>query len=236
MPYKTKKSYSKPRPYRRKKAKKSSYARRYRRRRLTMTGIPSGMPVQRIAKLRYVETASVSSTLGVLSAYVFYASSIFDPNYTTTGHQPMGRDQWATLFNHYVVLGSKISVKFIPDNTTTSPMAVGVYLHDDFTVPYTNSNDYIEARRGSYRLQAPGQNEQLNRPVTSYYSAKKFFNVKDVKDNIDRLGAPMAANPAENGFFHVWAQTLDNSTDSVRFCATIDYIVLFSEPKSIPIS
>ena len=35
-----------------------------------------------------------------------------DPNHTGVGHQPLYFDQLMTIYNHYIVIGAKITVKF----------------------------------------------------------------------------------------------------------------------------
>lgn len=224
MPFKSKKSkktYRK-RPYRK---------RTYRRRRLVSNSVPSGMPVQRVAKLRYVEKITLSSTVGGLQTWVWGANNIFDPNVSGTGHQPMGHDQWAGLFNHYVVLGSKIHLQVSSASTPISPAYCGVYLTDSATAPYSNYEEYIEARKGEAKLIS--QDSTRTTHLNNKFSAKKFFNVKDVKDNIDRLGALVGVSPNEQAYYASWYQTANGSTDTAAFLAVIDYIVLYSEPKDL---
>lgn len=212
------------------KKRRSRRRRRYNPyRRLTSgMGTPSGMPKQRIAKLRYCSNISVISTLGALGSHTFGANDIYDPDITGTGHQPMGHDQWANLFNHYVVLGSKITVYPVQDAGIQG--LCGVYLSDDTSTPYTSGDQFMEAKRGSYQIQSMTRG---SRPVKAFFSAKKFFNVKDVKDNLDRLGAGVGTSPTDNAVFHVYFNTIDGNTDTMRFLVQIDYVVLFSEPKDL---
>jgi hypothetical protein len=54
--------------------------------------------------LNYSEQFGMAYTgLGNMASYQFRVNSIFDPNYTGTGHQPLGHDQWATFYNRYRV-------------------------------------------------------------------------------------------------------------------------------------
>lgn len=148
--------------------------------------------------------------------------------------QPMGWDQWVQLYNHYVVLGSKITVTFAP-MVSANPIVCGVYLTDAPALPYASYSQFIEAGRGMHKLITPE-----SKPVTtmSRYSAKKFYNVKDVKDNLDRLGNTTTANPFESAYYHVWLQSADKQTTSAIVYAiiTVEYTVLFSEPKDLPAS
>jgi len=208
--------------------------RRTYRRRPYISNALSGMPKTRRAILRYTEhVTSMTSTTGTLASYVFRANGLYDPNYTSTGHQPMGFDQWAALYNHYVVLGSKMTVKVLPQETNVSPCVIGTFLTDGSAVPYTTPGSFIEAKRGPYRLF-----KATDRVVSlvQKYSSKKQFNVVDVKDNMDRLGAPVTADPTEEAMFNIWFFTMDLTTASLNLFVSIDYIVEFSEPKDMATS
>ncbi len=82
MPFK-KKKYTKKRAY-----KKRSYRRKTNV--FSRMAVPSGMPLIRRAKLRYVDSPLITSTFGVLQTYNYRANSIYDPDFAFGGHQPMG--------------------------------------------------------------------------------------------------------------------------------------------------
>lgn len=218
-------------PYNRKRTikRKPRPRRKIRRRRGNRQGYASGMPKVRRARLRYSEQISIASTAGSTGVYTFRANSPYDPNETGAGHQPMGFDMWAgQLYNHYVVVGSKITIKQMAPATATAATISGVYLSDDTTLPYTTPNGFIEARKGTWRTTS-----HMRAPVTFHgnYSAKKFFNVKDVKDNVTRIGAPVSTNPTEVAYFNVWYNDMHGSTTTAEYQIVIDYIIEFSEPK-----
>lgn len=222
MPYRRR--YRRKRPSRRRR-------RRYKRSRQLTNYAPSGMPTQRIAKLRYAEQTTITSTSGVLDSIRFRANGIFDPNVDIGGHQPMGFDQWSTLFNHYVVLGSKLTMSIVPFDAGGGPCATGAYLTDGSTVPYTSASEFMEAKKGTVKLISPDQRKATY--VVSKFSAKKFYNVKDVKDNVSRIGSPVSADPSDQAYYVIWVQNRDGSTSSYSVLVQIDYIVLFSEPKDL---
>lgn len=217
--------------------KYSSRARRRtmyrRRRRLTAQGVPSGLPVIRIAKLRYCDTFTLQSPVGALAEYMFRANSVFDPNSTAGGHQPMGFDQWAALYNHYVVKGSKINVRIMHDTGSGTDIAVrcGVYLTDGSSSGYTDATEFIEARKGHYRNLGNGADKAVR--MNLGYSTRKFFNITNVKDNVGRLGAAVTANPTEQAYYAIWVQSASSNSETVNVTAVIDYIVEFSEPKDL---
>ncbi len=67
---------------------------------------------------RYQEQFRAASSLGVPATYSFRLNSLFDPNYTTTGHQPLYFDQMAALYSFYKVLRVRWRITVMAD---TSP-------------------------------------------------------------------------------------------------------------------
>ena len=68
--------------------------------------------------LNYADSYAISPA--VVPVHVLRMNSIYDPDYTTTGHQPMGRDQLAELYNRYRVLG--FSYEVWGSETSTPPL------------------------------------------------------------------------------------------------------------------
>lgn len=214
------------------------------RRRLGVSAAPgfSGFPANKIVRLRYAERIPMSPTgPATFTWHNMRANSVFDPNQTGSGHQPMGFDQWAGFYNHYVVVGSKITVKWIseaPLSSETNAMIVGVKLTDDTTPILSGGQawDNISERGFSKRIMI--MNDQNVKPVTTIakFSPKKFFNIANVKDNVLRIGAPVTSNPTEEAIFQLWFCSANDTVVSayiIQAFVTIDYLVLFSEPKDI---
>lgn len=55
------------------------------------------------ATLKYFEQGQIAVTAGAHNTYLFNLNSLFDPNRTGTGHQPMGYDNITPLYNKYIV-------------------------------------------------------------------------------------------------------------------------------------
>lgn len=197
-------------------------------------GIPNFMPKDRVMKLRYVDHKTLTSTSGLLSRHQWRANACHDPDITHSGHQPYGWTELKQFYNHYVVLGSKISVKVIAQNDNTAVAGVGgLYLGDDTDTNITSYRTYIEAGKGGWRMINGGSDQPQS--LSSKYSAKEFFNVTDVKDNLDRLGASVTTDPNEQAVYTLYYQASDevSTASNLEVIVTIDYIVSFSEPKDI---
>lgn len=209
-------------------------------RRWVKQGVPSGMPLARVTNLRFAYSTIVAPSASTVSTVYMRANSVFDPVQATGGGQPMGFDQWAALYNHYVVLGSKINVQISYAHTETatdaqSPYVCGVYTSDDASIPYSTWEGFVEARRGTWRQVQHYQNRPAK--LRGFYSCRKFFNLKNPEDAVQRIGANTQADPTDEAYFAIWMQPLgaDSPSTTVRLLVTmtIDYCVKFDEPVDL---
>lgn len=236
-------SYARPRKYTRKARPRAAGVRKrtYKKRTLFRPQrlLRIGFPKTTIVKLRYVDGVPINAPIGLLGSYVFGANNCFDPNVTGVGHQPMNFDQWGLLYNHYTVVGSKITVQVHDNNIAAAHgVMVGVNLQDDVTFT-ADATTMME--QGLSRYKIVNTNATMNKGngpiVTQNFSCKKFFNLVNPMDNTSRIGAQIGAGPTEQAYFVVFLGTPPGSTtDLVSYILTIkiDYIVIFSEPKEQP--
>lgn len=197
-----------------------------------------GFPKTNMVKLRYVDTVSIDPGAGTITSHAFRANSCFDPDFTGAGHQPMNFDMWSSLYNHYIVVGSKCSARFYATVGTSLGVVTGITLSDDTTFT-TDCGAMMEQGLSKYRIayENPVANKGNGAYVTKGFSCKKFFNITNPTDNITRLGASVSANPSELAFFIIFAGGLPSTIDNpgvYKVNVIIDYIVIFSEPKDQP--
>lgn len=246
------------------------YRRRYRRKRLGRTGvraarqflrfgkkggrtyvvptirrprmtIPLGIKDPLMIRLRYVENVTLNPGVNTTANHLFRCNSVFDPNYTGTGHQPLYFDTYTALFNHYIVLGSRITVNLSSGgNQQAEPAGQwGIYLNDDTTaITGTAAASQIqEQKKGvwSFLNMYSRDNARPASRLSLNFSTKKFFGIRDVKDNKFSLGASVTTNPTDEAYFTIWYNHPDVALDPATAYANvvIEYIVQFSELKEI---
>lgn len=188
------------------------------------------LAMRQIVKLRYSEDVNISAGIG-LGSYDFRANSIFDPNLTGVGHQPIGHDQWAVFYDHYVVLGAKIRVTLTQSATGAIDTCFFSLALQDTTNTMTSQTQIREQPRTAWTLIQTPYAGNASRTLSKKFSAKRFFGSKSVV-TWDKLGAQMGANPTEDAIFRVFFQNM-TGTSSISLIANvvIDYIVLLTEPK-----
>jgi len=183
--------------------------------------------------MRYVEQVSINPGIGSTSGYAYRANSIYDPNYSGVGHQPMGHDQWANFYNHYVVIGSRIKVTATAEDAG-DPMVWGIILNDDATAP-SGVSALIETGRGTYCF--TGAVSKTGRVRSLNYSPRRFHNITNIKD-YRALGATFGSNPTEEAYYVIWAASMNTATEpgQMDFIVQIDYLVAMQEPKDLSTS
>lgn len=190
----------------------------------------SPMPLRFPTKLRYVENFTMDGAAsGLADAYVFNAGGLYDPNITGVGHQPRGWDQLIAMYDHAVVIGSKITLTITHNSSGAVNEICGVALRDGSTVD-TDPNDYLEGgtvRSGHITADKP------TKMFTLGYSPKKFLGrSKPMADST--LKNSVSANPTESAFFHCFTAGLGGTNPAAVDCtAVIDYLCVFIEPKDV---
>lgn len=96
--------------------------------------------IGRLRKLTYVDAITLNATPSLAAKYFYRCNSLFDPDFTATGHQPMGFDQYAALYNHYHVHSAYIECIFSgPDNNASGAQ-------EGHICAITLNNDTADAR------------------------------------------------------------------------------------------
>lgn len=187
-----------------------------------------------IVKMRYVEEFELNPGIGTVASYIFRANGLYDPNYTGSGHQPYGFDQWMTYYNQFTVLGSKVRATFRNYNSSLGDgVMVGIQLKDSAVVDNNNSNKIIEQGRSTWRLMQPAGGTHDQRTLHKGFSTKGFFQARDNLDDIYRGSS--SADPSEQAYFHIIAGGFNLSDDpaALRCQVIIDYIVKLNGPKPL---
>lgn len=207
--------------------------RRQRKNRSAFTKAP--IPNKFATKLRYQSYNSINpGVAGIAGVHVISANGLFDPDITGVGHQPRGFDQFMTMYDHYTVVGSKITVNFsqLYGNAYDS-MQIGLSLKDSSTV-YSDPNEYQEGRNVRSAILASCNSTQAThtKTLTMHSSTKKFLGVSHPLSS-SILRGDAASNPSEEAYFHIWCapnSTADNPAIVINF--RIEYLVVFTEPKN----
>lgn len=209
--------------------------------------------------LRYVEKINMGSigATGNVIQNQFIANGAYDPNYTGTGHQPRGFDQFMAGYETYTVTGSKISVNFVYDAYTGPSLdsLIGPMLQPSVaTAPatgYAASAVMCGVHKGMVALSAGSAEEQMEKERTNWVimtpngepktlstsmKTKDFFGTTGSLVGMDGFEGSDAANPTNKVYYEIWCGRVSPYTQPilrVQAYVTIEYEITFSEPKPL---
>lgn len=196
-----------------------------------MAVMGTGLPAKVMVKHRYVDTIGLSGTTGAPSAYFFSANGMYDPDITGTGHQPLYFDQYAALYNHYTVIGSKVTFRCAPAANSYSTMRVVGTIDDDASNVSNNVDAISEQTQGTNIHIFPANSTDTVRYVRLKWSAKKIFGGSILGN--DKLRGTPTSNPAEQSYYCLVLQPAIGTNGAINVVVEIEYIAIWDELKGV---
>lgn len=211
-------------------------------------------PRTRKVLMRAITEFPVAASTSSTQELVFLANSVYLPFGSNAAISCVGVTLWGGLYKSYRVLGSKMSVWLYNQDTTSGAsfdnsriMSAVACTEETFVGlnPMTaQSSGVLKWKEwlslGPY-LGGSGVNIQA-KPVffkqkpdlVCHYSAKKYWNVKDIRDREAQV-AEFIASPAELAEFrYIWGSHLDQANNfGHNIKVQIDYIVELLYPGNM---
>lgn len=214
-----------------------SKSRRKKRRRNVIHTPNQGLIIapRQIVKFRYNSQVQIDATSVAAAVFTIRANDLYDPEASGVGHQPLGFDEWMQFYDHFTVLGAKITATFIPTDAsnTLTPQWVGIQTSAG-TSPLTyNAQSFLEQKYVAKKmLGLPTARGPTS--VTTQVSVKKFLGVKDLIDEDNNAGT-RSASPFEGVFFHVFSCPYSSfyNPSIVNVSITVEYIAMLHEVRQL---
>ena len=189
--------------------------------------------------LKYIELYPDVSLSGSVKWFKqFRPNSIYDPNYSDVGHQPLGRDLLAGIYQHYRVLKAEFKCSFSPagkraaDNIFVHSYTVGDLVGTGQTVYPTSVETLGECKRGRCWLVA-SENTVSTWERTIYPGLlDETIDTNGITDTAQQsMWTPMGSNPAEEQYYTIMLNTNGVSEACyVSVLVEINYTVQFRNP------
>ncbi len=203
--------------------------------------IPRSLGPQAVApdsvrvQLRYNTRGGLNTTATGFAAQVFNLSSLYDPDYSASGHQPTGFDQWMLIYNRYRVYNVRVHVKFAcHPSEQTQTFETTMVPQTSTTTTYSTIAEYIEDPRAQFGVLRPGVNSEI---MGSYDLQEMFGTSKAQFADIVYSGTE-TTSPSTSYYLHIAVESMIGaaSAQSVLWCARLDYDCEFYERKNLSIS
>lgn len=186
------------------------------------------------ACLIYNTPLTINPAAGATSGaiHVFRANSLYDPDFSSGGHQPMYFDNYSAVYSKYRVNYAKITVTVVNTsvNTTiwngTAAVNTPNYAYKLFILTDNQTNDLpsninqVLEEGGSnvkWRYVAPSLNGKL--PKLYAYCSPHKLNRCAFKE--DTLQAEVTSNPIMAANFIVGGASADGSSDPPQFSCNV---------------
>ncbi len=196
---------------------------------------PNGFSPKLTTTLRYCQTISLNPGAGSTARHTFRANSIFDPDVTGVGHQPLYHDTLYQVYQFATVMGSRMTVQWTP-NTVANVNPGALVLFKAITAGQLDTFSFANVMEQSvigiqqYSLLGLLNARNQNKLVLSInYSPKKDLNYEDPIDEED-LRQPNDANPVTEYFYDILYMATDDLSDPglVDLFVTIEYLCEFN--------
>lgn len=150
----------------------------------------------------YSERFPLAAGAAAVNNQVFALSSINDPNQTGAGGQPVNHDQYAAMFEKYLVYGVEVIVQAVA-GTGAAPL-LGCTVTDESFTTTTDPRRYTENGQTQWALLSPSGG--TDKATWRFYvdNAKVHGISKKQLFADDAYRANFNANPQEGIFLNCW--------------------------------
>lgn len=152
--------------------------------------------------------------------YTFRGNSLFDPDYTSTGHQPYYYDQLSAIYSRYRVFSSRIRAAAM-NNVGTSPVQITVVPASEVVALglTTHPLEYPRAK-GAKLLGVAGYQTTV---VTHSATTQAILGLRNKQILDEDFSALTGANPVSIWYWMVSAYDVQAANVSVGVQVTIEY-------------
>jgi len=185
-----------------------------------------------VVKLAYAQFNQLTSGANLFANQIYRGNSIFDPDLTGVGHQALGHDQWATLYEAYRVLSSTITVTATSQDTAEPLLLVVVPTEEGSIIDSGNPDTYCESPNARHRYLAVRvgmDSSTINHSMTT----AQMLGIRRLDSGFDEA-ALFGSNPSSNAswYWHVYCG-VRSGTPNLEVHVKITYTVEMLKRKQL---
>ncbi len=189
------------------------------------------LPLTVRTKLRYADTFVLASSSG-LASYQYSGNSAYDPDITSVGHQPLYWDTYASVYKKYVVLSSRITIKYQVDTGSNQCIisALAASYLNTFAVTMAGIDEAIESPFCKYKVLV--NNPTKEEVLTLGYKTYEMLNVSESELlNNPTFWADTTSDPTNEWKYNLLFSNMDATVTSfgIALQVLIEYDVLFGQ-------
>lgn len=166
--------------------------------------------------------------------YTWRGNSIYDPDQTGTGAQPMGHDQMAAIYDKYSVIGSSFKAQFINNASQSTELFVA----PGNDIGFTNTNICTMMENGATKhVSIPAKTSGSGKATIRTYQTTR--SITGVRPSEDTNEAAFGANPTNAWYWNLelnstpWSPVSTALTPQGILWVTIVYYCKLTERKEV---
>jgi len=202
-----------------------------------VVNLPVGMPSRYKCKLRYVTVLELNAGSDASNTHSFRCNQLFDPDLTSTGHQPFGYDNLALQYSKYRVSGSKITAKVVgfgEQNGVAQAIGIRMGAQSILQSPNDSIPELVEMGPISgLRWKTVNIENPLKTQISNTWSIRRDMGASGkYEDTLN--GSTNGSGPGIQNYFIVFVTSKGLSKDNpahLDVMVTIDYVVDFFQPN-----
>lgn len=184
-----------------------------------------------IAKHKYAETVGISLSGAALSTYRWNLNSTYDPNRSGTGHQPYGRDTYASLYNRYRVIGCSYNLSIVPNSSGLATQICVIPANEELA--NSTMSECREQPRSKFIVQAGAGNGAPIKMLSGYVDIASLMGLTNTQYRAnENTQAQNGASPTELAILNMVVGTFteDVITTAIYVNCTLTYFVEWFDP------
>jgi hypothetical protein len=191
------------------------------------------MPLELRRRFNYCEKITMNPATGGLAASHFFScNSLYDPNRTGTGHQPLGFDELVGVFyDHFTVTRAKLRIVAMSSSGTvsTANCVFAVHVRDTTTGAATDITTAIEQGDSDWGVLGNPNGNAATLCLEKVVMPVKWLGRSGALAD-SQLKGSSASSPAEECFFEISAASIAaDDPDAVDILVTVEYDAILTE-------
>jgi len=193
-----------------------------------------GFPDTMVATIRYNDKFSLSGSGSSAGRQIMSLNNLHDPDVTGFGHQPITYDQFAAIYNNFVVTSARIDVQFSTGTATGSgstagPFVVGISGNSQNAFS-TAQSDLVEQPRSVTTFVGRDSGTSV-RSLALMYNPKTCLGLNSSDDTV--AGSTSGTAPSKQFYAAVWSSDTSGVGGTVVANVTVTFRVKFYNIKNI---
>lgn len=195
-----------------------------------------GIPNCKVVKMPFHQYVELDPAAGLTAQHTFRPNSIYDPDYTGTGHQPRGHDEWSLMYTKYEVYRCEMKATF-HNESAIDRYIIAIEIDDDTL--YESSVEGVMENQQNKRLSIlrPLGNPGSTMTLKKTWTQRKFLcngKMRDPDLDIAAFGANPLRSPVPQ--FRILCRPFNNSKDLQTLPCTVElvYYCRLYDRKELP--